>query len=156
MPSANFAPAMQCYQSSLVFPCSAQCMIRSRHFQCKSMHTSLREFSEVLSIAAVPDVSHSLDAEVTHTCTKAWQSISLLVCKQSWAAGSHEATLTMASLFSWRALSLHRFSGWLIALANVLNALFASGFLMLVVSPLPAPSPPPPPPPSSFPPCWSK
>ena len=40
----------------------------------------------------------------------------------------------MGSLFSWRALSLHHFVGWLIALANLVNAALAAGFLMLVVS----------------------
>ncbi|KAK9838838.1 hypothetical protein WJX74_004249 [Apatococcus lobatus] len=62
-----------------------------------------------------------------------WMFVGAAGAATSLPKGSKEASLTLATLFSWRTLSLHHFAGWLVALANVLNAVVASGFLMLVV-----------------------
>ena len=43
------------------------------------------------------------------------------------------AHISLQHIFNWRWFSFHRFSGWMIVVANIFNALAASISLMVVV-----------------------
>jgi Integral membrane protein S linking to the trans Golgi network len=50
-----------------------------------------------------------------------------------WSAGTFVINLSLHHFFDWRWLSFHTFSGWMVALGNIFNALCASVYLTFVV-----------------------